>query len=226
MGRFINIDGIDIEVVRKKGKRTMSLKINRKTGLPELSIPFLCPLFVAKNFVQSHAIWLKKSVETTSPKQYFEDKMKLDILGQNVTICHTDTHCATHIENGKLLVSGNMDHLHRRVKDFIKKQVYDYICKKAQEVAKITDKSISKITIRDTSSRWGSCSSARGLSFCWRLALAPTFVLDYVIIHEVAHLTHMDHSAAFWAHVKVLGGQTQKAKKWLNENADYLHSFV
>lgn len=226
MGRFINIDDIEIEVIRKKGKRSMSLKINRKTGCPVLSIPFLCPLFVAKNFVQSHMVWLKKSIETTQPKQYFKNGMRLSVLGQDVVINHTNVHCVTHIEGEKLIVSGVEEHLHRRVKDFIKKQAFEYICSKAFEIAKLAGKDISKITIRDTSSRWGSCSSTHGLSFCWRLALAPTFVLDYVVIHEVAHLSHMDHSPAFWAHVKSLGGQTQKAKKWLAENADYLHSFV
>jgi len=226
MGRFINVNGIDIEIVRKKGKRTMSLKINRKTGLPQLSIPFLCPLFVAKTFVLSHIVWLKKSIETTPSKQQFYDGMSLSVLGQNVVITHTTKHCATHIEDGKLIVSGVEEHLHRRIKDYIKKQAYDYICVKAKEVAVLAGQNINKITIRDTSSRWGSCSSSRGLSFCWRLALAPTFVLDYVIIHEVAHLSYMDHSAQFWSHVKALGGQTQKAKKWLNENANYLHSFV
>lgn len=226
MGRFINIDGIDIELIRKKGKRSLSLKIDRKTGLPQLSIPFLCPLFMAKSFVQSHLIWLKKNIETTPSKQYFQDKMSFSVLGENVIIEHTAGRCTTHIEEGRLIVCGTPEHLHRRVKDFIKKQTYDYICTKARELASLSGKNISKITIRDTSSRWGSCSSTHGLSFCWRLALAPTFVLDYVIIHEVAHLTYMDHSALFWAHVKKLGGQTQKAKKWLEENSGYLHSFM
>jgi len=226
MGRFINIDGIDIELIRKKGKRTISLKIDRKTGMPQLSIPFLCPLIVAKSFVQSHIIWLKKSIETTPVKRQFQDGLKLSILGKDVVITHTSKRCAVHIEDDKLMVSGEIEHLHRRIKDYIKKQAYDYICIKATEVAKSAEKNIRKITIRDTSSRWGSCSSTQGLSFCWRLALAPTFVLDYVIIHEVAHLSYMDHSALFWAHVKKLGGQTQKAKKWLAENSAYLHSFI
>ena len=226
MGRFIEIDGINIEVVRKKGKRTLSLKIDRKTGLPQVSIPFLCPLFVAKNFIQSHLIWLKKSVETTPQKQYFCDGMTLSVLGQEVVITHTKNRCLTHIEDGKLMVSGVAEHIHRRTKDYIKKQVCDYICVKAKEVALLSGQKVGKITIRDTSSRWGSCSSTHGLSFCWRLALAPTYVLDYVIIHEVAHLSYMDHSALFWAQVKKLGGQTQKAKKWLAENGAYLHSFM
>ena len=226
MGRFINIDGIDIEIIRKKGKRTLSLKIDTKSGLPQLSIPFLCPLFMAKSFVQSHFVWLKKSIEMTPAKQYFQDGMHISVLGENVVVTFTKERCPTHISDGKLIVSGVPEHLHRRVKDFIKKQTYDYICSKATEVAQNAGKDIHKITIRDTSSRWGSCSSSHGLSFCWRLGLAPVFVLDYVIIHEVAHLSYMDHSALFWGHVKNLGGQTQKAKKWLSENARYLHSFV
>ena len=226
MGRFINIDGIDIEVIRKKGKRTLSLRIDNKTGLPQLSIPFLCPLFMAKSFVQAHLVWLKTSIEMAPAKQCFQDGMSISVLGENVIITHTNDRCLTHISDGKLIVSGLKEHLHRRVKDFIKKQTYDYICAKAFEIAESANKNISKITIRDTSSRWGSCSSSHGLSFCWRLGLAPTFVLDYVIIHEVAHLSYMDHSALFWGHVKALGGQTQKAKKWLSENAHYLHSFV
>ena len=226
MGRFINIDGVDIEVIRKKGKRTLSLKISRKTGKPQLSIPFLCPLFMAKSFVLAHMVWLKKSIQATPSKQNFQNGMKILILGCPVTIEYTQKHCSVHIENDKLLVSGQEEHLHRRIKDFIKKQFYDYASVKAREIATFDGKTISKITIRDTSSRWGSCSATHGLSFCWRLALAPTFVLDYVIIHEVAHLSHMDHSVLFWKHVKELGGQTQKAKKWLTENGAYLHSFM
>ena len=226
MGRFINVDGIDIEVIRKKGKRTLSLKINRKTGVAQLSIPFLCPSFVAKGFVQAHLIWLKKSIQMTPDKQTFQDGMQISVLGKVVTIEHTQKHCPVHIENDKMFVSGEKEHLHRRVKDYIKKQFYDYVCTKAHEIAMQDKQTINKITIRDTSSRWGSCSGLHALSFCWRLALAPTFVIDYVIIHEVAHLSHMDHSAFFWAHVKKLGGETQKAKKWLSENSAYLHSFI
>ena len=225
MGRFIIVDDIQIEVIRKKGKKTLSLKINPKSGNPELSIPYLCPLIFAKSFVKEHLIWLKKHIQTTPQKQFFTDKMQLSLLGQNLTIIHSDQFCATHIKGDQLIVGGNTEHLHRRVKDFIKKQAYDYIRSKADEISIKSGKKISKVTLRDTSSRWGSCSSNGCLSFCWRLALAPIFVIDYVIIHEVAHLTHMNHSNDFWLHLKELGGQSRTAKKWLKENASYLHSF-
>ena len=69
----------------------------------------------------------------------------------------------------------------------------------------------SRITVRDTPSRWGSCSSARSLSFSWRLILAPDFVLDYVVAHEVAHLREMNHSPRFWAHVQKPGARHRNA---------------
>ncbi len=226
MGRPLIIDDIEIDVVRKKGKRSMSLKIDRKTGRAQLSLPYLCPLFMAKSFVMAHLVWLKKNIQMTPQKQSFADGMHLSVLGKEVIITHTQNRTPVHIENNLLIVSGAKEHTHRRVKDFIKSAAYAYIYEKAHQVADISGQKIGRITLKDTVSRWGSCSSTHNLSFCWRLALAPTYVLDYVIIHEVAHLSHMNHSLQFWAHVRGLGGQTQKAKKWLAQNSGYLHSFL
>jgi predicted metal-dependent hydrolase len=83
----------------------------------------------------------------------------------------------------------------------------------------------SRITVRDTASRWGSCSSARTLSFSWRLILAPDFVLDYVVAHEVAHLREMNHSPRFWAHVKALVGDERPHRAWLRAEGAKLHAF-
>lgn len=226
MGRFIVVDNIQIEVIRKKGKKNLSLKLNQKTRTPEVSIPYFCPIFIAKSFVEKHIIWLKKHLQMTPEKRTFSDGMNICLLGQNLIIRCMPNACITHIDGNQLLVSANKEHIHRRIKDFIKKQAYNYIRSKADEISKKSGKKIGKITLRDTSSRWGSCSSSGNLSFCWRLALAPIFVIDYVIIHEVAHLTHMNHSDDFWKHLKELGGQTRNAKKWLKENASYLHSFL
>ncbi len=76
----------------------------------------------------------------------------------------------------------------------------------------------TRIAVRDTSSRWGSCSSARSLSFSWRLIFAPDYVRDYVVAHEVAHLREMNHGARFWAHVETLTPHMRRARKWLREN--------
>lgn len=226
MGRFISIDNINIEIVRKKGKKTISLKIDSKSGQPVISAPYLCTDFFIKSFVKKHLIWLKKSIQITPPKRQFQNGESIYLLGQKLTITHQNSHCITHIDGDKLIVGSDINFLHRRIKEFIKKQTIDYIQKKATELSDKIEKKVSKISLRDTTSRWGSCSSNGSLSFCWRLGLAPLFVLDYVIIHETAHLVFMDHSAYFWKLVKELNGQTTKSKKWLKENGAYLHSFL
>jgi predicted metal-dependent hydrolase len=82
-----------------------------------------------------------------------------------------------------------------------------------------------RLTLRDTRSRWGSCSSAGDLMFSWRLVMAPPEVLDYVAAHEVAHLAHMHHGPAFWAEVRRLYGDHRAARGWLRREGAALHRF-
>ena len=79
--------------------------------------------------------------------------------------------------------------------------------------------------MRDTSSRWGSCSATGTLSFSWRLILAPPFVLDYVAAHEVAHLEEMNHGRRFWSLVHMLCPETDMARSWLRRMATALHLY-
>jgi predicted metal-dependent hydrolase len=81
------------------------------------------------------------------------------------------------------------------------------------------------MALRDTASRWGSCSSTGGLNFSWRLILAPPFVLDYLAAHEVAHIVHMNHSALFWKLARRLHPGTDRAEIWLKVHGSSLHRF-
>jgi hypothetical protein len=82
-----------------------------------------------------------------------------------------------------------------------------------------------RITVRDTRSRWGSCAADGQLNFSWRLILAPPYVLDYVVAHELAHLVHRDHSPAFWALADHLTDHLSAAKAWLNAHGKTLHRY-
>jgi predicted metal-dependent hydrolase len=76
----------------------------------------------------------------------------------------------------------------------------------------------SRLTLRDQRSRWGSCSSKGGLSFNWRLVLAPHDVLDYVVVHEVCHLVELNHSPRFWKLVEKRRPGYADSKRWLDEH--------
>ena len=82
-----------------------------------------------------------------------------------------------------------------------------------------------RVGVRDTSSRWGSCTEEGNLSFCWRLILAPEPVSDYVAAHEVAHLRHLDHSPAFWRLCGELAQDVAFAKKWLKDEGGGLQLY-
>ena len=117
--------------------------------------------------------------------------------------------------DGAIFVRGNGAHGPRRIMDFLKRQARSACEARALAHAARLGVFPSRISVRDTASRWGSCSAARALSFSWRLILAPDFVLDYVVAHEVAHLREMNHGPRFWAHVRALMPQMDKAQAWL-----------
>ena len=101
----------------------------------------------------------------------------------------------------------------------------DYIPKRVAYYQAFTGGSYQKITIRDQKTRWGSCSSNGTLSFSFRLMMAPPLVLDYVVVHELCHLTHMNHSKEFWNMVESILPDYKEHRKWLKENGHTLHTY-
>jgi predicted metal-dependent hydrolase len=84
---------------------------------------------------------------------------------------------------------------------------------------------IRRVSVRDQSSRWGSCSTTGVLSYSWRLILAPPFVLEYLAAHEVAHLVEMNHSRRFWRLVERICPDMTRAKAWLDAHGADLHRY-
>lgn len=103
-----------------------------------------------------------------------------------------------------------------------RKEAKNIISIRARKYAQSMGQTFGVIHIRDQKSRWGSCSSARNLNFNWRLVMAPEWVMDYVIVHELCHLTHMDHSARFWGLVERYMPDYRTAKQWLKEHGQEL----
>lgn len=98
----------------------------------------------------------------------------------------------------------------------------EYFPKRVAYFQQFTGGTYNRITIRDQKTRWGSCSARGTLSFNWRLMLAPPAILDYVVVHELCHLTHMDHSPAFWQAVGEVYPDYSTARKWLKDHGQEL----
>jgi predicted metal-dependent hydrolase len=127
--------------------------------------------------------------------------------------------------DGRLLVSGDAAFLTRRVKDWFKTEARKTFGPVARQFADAVNRQVKNVSVRDQRSRWGSCTADGNLSFSWRLLMAPDYVMEYVIAHEVAHLREMNHSGQFWQTVDRLTDHRAKATQWLASEGLNLHRY-
>jgi len=119
---------------------------------------------------------------------------------------------------GHLRVPGAAETADKRVERFLRAAAQSDFGDAVEHVA------ARRVTIKDTRSRWGSCTSDGRLAFSWRLVMAPPFVLEYVAAHECAHLLEMNHSPAFWAHVANCRPAWKQERAWLRQHGRDLHA--
>ena len=121
-------------------------------------------------------------------------------------------------------VSGLEEHLGRRLADFLKKEARRELEALVDAHAYRVRCPVNSISMKDTRSRWGSCSVDGNLSFSWRIVMAPPLVIDYLASHEVAHLKEMNHGPRFWALCEKLCPEMEEAKGWLKRHGSMLHA--
>ena len=125
----------------------------------------------------------------------------------------------------RICVSGDERHAPRRLADWLQSEARADLAKRVEHHAAELGCYPKRLSVRDQSTRWGSCSTNGTLCFSWRLIFAPAFVLDYVAAHEVAHLREMNHSQRFWRLVRQTFPDMQRARSWLKQNGAELHRF-
>jgi predicted metal-dependent hydrolase len=123
------------------------------------------------------------------------------------------------------VVAGRLEHASRRLKDWLLEQARADLDASVTRHSRMLGVKARSISLRDQTSRWGSCTAGGLLSFSWRLILAPSHVLDYVAAHEVAHLVEMNHGPRFWKHVSRCMPRLEEAKRWLRSHGADLHRY-
>jgi predicted metal-dependent hydrolase len=130
------------------------------------------------------------------------------------------------VEDGRILISGAEAELAARLEAWLRRQARGDLEEHVGRLAPKVGRPVGRIGVRDTRSRWGSCSAAGALSFSWRLILAPSEVLEYVVAHELAHLAERNHGPRFWAVVAELHGDgVDHARAWLRRHGPGLHRY-
>lgn len=219
--------GREIKVVMVAGSRRLSIRIDHKERVPVLNVPKYCSRRRAIAFVRENEDWIEENLQKLPPVKVFKNGESVLLFGETVQICHQpQSRRGVWLENGVLGVSGGEEFLHRRVKDYIKKRAAEEFYIKSQQLAQTLGRRLNGVSIKDTKSRWGSCSSLHNINYSWRIALAPQCVIDYLLAHEVAHLKHADHSADFWACVAELNPDWQRGHNWLQKHGRELYAYV
>jgi predicted metal-dependent hydrolase len=127
------------------------------------------------------------------------------------------------LEGDRLLVPGNPATAGARIAAWLKVLARDRLATASTRYAGLVGRDYSSLALRDTRSRWGSCSPDGRLMFSWRLVMAPPSVLDYVAAHEVAHLVELNHSPAYWAVVTRICPRWKVERAWLHAHGQTLH---
>jgi predicted metal-dependent hydrolase len=220
-----------IRLRRHRRARRYTLRIHPTDREAILTMPPRGLIAEAREFAQLHGGWIAARLGRLPKAAPFQSGTVVPLRGVPHRIVHRSGErgtvwTETRDSGDKILcVAGDVEFIDRRVHDFLKREARRDVQKSALEYAEALGVRVKRISIRDQSSRWGSCTSAGSLSFSWRLILAPPFVLDYLAAHEVAHLVEMNHSPRFWKVVARICPSVERAKRWLDTYGNDLHRY-
>ena len=219
-----------ITLKRSRRARRFTLRVKPGSGEIVLTVPAWARVADARAFAERHAAWLSQRLATASRRTPFEHGAIIPVRGVPHRVVATGRLRGeverVEREDGviELRVGGDEPHIERRVVDYLKREArHDLLHAVAIHSARIGKKA-SRVTVRDQTTRWGSCSSSGAISFSWRLIMAPPFVLDYLAAHEVAHLKEMNHGPRFWRLCRELCPEMDRAKVWMRTEGSTLHA--
>ena len=220
-----------IEIKRSARSRRYALRVSLTRRAVILTLPLRADLKKASLFAHSHAEWIRQ---------------KLAALPQSVPLCdgshvlfkgvrhrirahgRKGAHVVIdHDADGHPLldVPGDPAFCARRLRDFLQRQAREALQIAVTHYATALDVTVTGLTLRDSKSRWGSCSATGRLNFSWRLIMAPPFVLDYLAAHEITHRREMNHGPRFWRLLDTLTPHVQSAETWLKTDGPDLHRY-
>jgi len=193
----------------------ISLRIDPRAGGVVVTLPARAIEAAGRALVHNHAGWIGERLSRLPQPIAFVEGADVPLGGDWFRIRHWPEGGGTRVDQGYLLVGGAPAALAQNVSGFIQDEARRRLGAAAARKARNAGLSVRKVVVKDTRTRWGSCTADGALMFCWRLVMAPLLVQDYVVAHEVAHLRHMNHGAQFWALVEDLTPHREAGTEWL-----------
>lgn len=211
---------IHIDEIIRSRRKTVALEIKQDASLV-VKAPYLMPMWYIRYFIQKKESWIRKQQRRMQERQKlkveYEDNNLLWFLGEQYPFQYSKNKKLA-FQEGIFLVPQN---LKKTFKDMFiewyKKQAREVITKRVEYYAHKYNLQYKNIRITSAETRWGSCSSSNNLNFTWKLIMAPQDVVDYVVVHELAHTLQKNHSQKFWNEVKAMMPDYKQKEKWLKE---------
>ena len=218
-------DEPDLEIFlrRNSNSRRITLRISALDGKITATGPNYIDFKEFKSFAESKKTWLKSKRKSFEPPILVSEGIKIPIGGIDTKISFGEFQMQKKV--GSILYICQQKPVSTQVKKYLKEICRVQVDNMCKGFAERLGAQFRKITLRDTRSRWGSCSNDANLMFSWRLVMAPENILAYVAAHEIAHLKYMDHSNEFWQTVEYLFGPYKNERTWLKQNGSSLHRY-
>lgn len=214
--------------VNRRAKQLI-LKVDPYAGEILVTAPSKRAMREAIAFARERAGWIAAQLDEGLRARPFAEDLIVPYLGEPHVIRRSGSlRAPVRVIDGppaSIHVGGDAAHLNRRILDWMKREARKALTARVDDYCARLGKNRRSISVRDTRTRWGSCSSDGTMSFSWRLIMAPPAILDYVAAHECVHLMHMNHSAAFWRRLAALGVDSRGAETWLDARGAALFSY-
>ncbi|MDZ4088846.1 MAG: SprT family zinc-dependent metalloprotease [Tabrizicola sp.] len=215
---------VEVHLKRSARARRFSLRVSRLDGKVTLSMPVRAREGEALAFLKGNEDWLRQTLSAMPGPtvQAIGPGTAIQVEGDPLVLTPASGR-GVRAEGGLLLVPGSPETMGPRVAAWLKVLARDRLATASTHYAGLVGRRYTSLAIRDTRSRWGSCSPDGRLMYSWRLIMAPPAVLDYVAAHEVAHLVELNHSPAYWRVVTGICPDWKDHRAWLKTHGNTLH---
>lgn len=226
-GTTVEVGGrrVPVELKPNPRARRTTLRADAARGVIRISLHPRTPAARAMAMLDTHRDWIAARVAAWPTPVRFAPGAVLPVEGREVRIDWSPERPRTAVLDGdRLRVGGPVEGLGGRIERFLRGRALTLLTAETRAASAKLGKPVAAVTVRDTASRWGSCSATGRIAYSWRLILAPPAVRRYVVAHEAAHLVHMNHGEAFWSLARSLyGDDVEEPRRWLKRHGASLH---
>ena len=215
-----------LRVRRSRRAQRLALRIMPASGEVELVVPLRASVKQGVAFAREKASWIKAHLSNLPLPVPFADGAIIPVFNQPHRIRRTDElFGGIWLTDKELQVAAAPETVPDVVRGWLRNQARENLISRAEDKSGLLNSRFRRLTVRDTASRWGSCSPKGDLSFSWRIIMAPEYAIDYLVAHEVAHLQEMNHSRRFWAIVDAIAEEPERGRDWLRDHGASLHRY-